>query len=180
VIWGRSSFDMVHIWSQSLGGRVNFFLHVRDSRRPEEGTAVGRFLKRMFKLSLLAAAAYAVWRWFEAQRSESDLRWEAQPAPYPPRPRVENSPPATPVTATPPATPSAPEAAPAAAAPAAAGDAWVEPVDGVCPTSHPVKAKMSSRIYHVEGGLNYGRVHPDRCYRDPAAAEADGLRRAAR
>jgi hypothetical protein len=139
---------------------------------------VRRFLKRMFKLSLLAAAAYAVWRWFEAQRSESDLRWEAQPAPYPPRPRVENSPPATPVTSTPPATASAPEAAPTTQA--AAGDPWVEPIDGVCPTSHPVKAKMSSRIYHVEGGLNYGRVHPDRCYRDPAAAEADGLRRAAR
>jgi hypothetical protein len=129
---------------------------------------VGRFLKRVFKLSLLAAAVYAVWRWFEAQRSESELRWEAQPAPFPPQPRVDNSPPASPVTATPPA------------APAAVSDAWVEPVDGVCPTTHPVKAKMSSRIYHVVGGLNYERMRPDRCYRDPAAAEADGLRRAAR
>jgi hypothetical protein len=128
---------------------------------------VGRFLKRVFKLSLLAAAVYAVWRWFEAQRSESDLRWEAQHAPYPPRPRIENSPPATPVTARP-------------THPAAPGDAWVEPVDGACPGTHPVKAKMSSRIYHVAGDLNYVRTHPDRCYRDPAAAEADGLRRAER
>jgi hypothetical protein len=133
---------------------------------------VGRFLKRMFKLGLLAAAAYAVWRWFETQRSESDLRWQSQPPPYPPQPRIEESPPATPVTAT------APAATPAV--PPDAGAAWIEPVDGACPASHPVKAKMSSRIYHVEGGLNYGRTHPDRCYRDSAAAEADGLRRAAR
>lgn len=157
---------MVDSWSQLARGGVNFFVRVRDSRHARRGKAVGRFLKRMFKLGLLAAAAYAVWRWFEAQRTESDLRWQSQPAPYPPQPRIEESPPATPVTAT--------------ATPAAAGDAWVEPVDGACPASHPVKAKMSSRIYHVEGGLNYGRTHPDRCYRDPAAAEADGLRRAAR
>jgi hypothetical protein len=128
----------------------------------------------MFKLGLLAGVAYALWRWFEAQRSESDLRWEAQPAPYPPQPRIENAPPATPVVATPPAA----EAEPASSA--AAGDAWVEPVDGACPATHPVKAKMSSRIFHVAGGLNYQRTRPDRCYRDPAAAEADGLRRAAR
>ena len=29
-------------------------------------------------------------------------------------------------------------------------------------------------------GLNYERTHPDRCYRDAAAAEADGLRKSAR
>lgn len=149
---------------------------------------MGRLLKRMFKLGLLAAAGYAVWRWFEAQRSESDLRWESQPAPYPPRPRIEESPPATPVTATATsvtATSPGAEAGSAAATEAAptaadAGDAWVEPVGDSCPVSHPVKAKMSSRIYHVEGGLNYERTHPDRCYRDAGAAEADGLRRAAR
>jgi hypothetical protein len=43
-----------------------------------------------------------------------------------------------------------------------------------------VKAKMSSKIFHVAGGLNYERTRPDRCYRDPAAAEADGLRKSAR
>ncbi len=68
----------------------------------------------------------------------------------------------------------------AQAAPASGGDAWVEPTEGTCPASHPVKAKMSSKIFHVEGGLNYARTHPDRCYRDPAAAEADGLRKSAR
>jgi hypothetical protein len=54
---------------------------------------------------------------------------------------------------------------------------WVEPTsDGGCPESHPVKAKMTSGIFHVPGGLNYPRTRPDRCYIDGAAAEADGLR----
>ncbi len=133
---------------------------------------MGRFLKRMFKLSLVAGVAYAAWRWFESQRSESDLSWEAQPAPYPPQPRTDNpAPAAKPVTATEPA---AAQGAPTG------GGAWVEPTGGTCPASHPVKAKMSSKIFHVEGGLNYARTHPDRCYRDAAAAEADGLRKSAR
>jgi hypothetical protein len=125
-------------------------------------------------LSVVAGTAYAVWRWFESQRSESGMNWEAQPAPFPPQPRTENpSPPATPVTAT---EPVAAQATPATGG----GDAWVEPTGGACPASHPVKAKMSSKIFHVEGGLNYERTHPDRCYRDAAAAEADGLRKSAR
>ena len=53
--------------------------------------------------------------------------------------------------------------------------AWVEPVGNACPASYPVKAKNSSRIYHVVGGVNYERTVPDRCYRDEAAAEADGF-----
>jgi hypothetical protein len=53
---------------------------------------------------------------------------------------------------------------------------WVDPVDGACPGTHPVKGKLSSKIFHVAGGLNYERTVPDRCYLDPAAAEADGLR----
>jgi len=58
--------------------------------------------------------------------------------------------------------------------------AWVDPVDEACPSSHPVKAKMASKIFHVPGGLSYERTKPDRCYRDAAAAEADGLRAAKR
>jgi hypothetical protein len=138
---------------------------------------VRRFVRRVFMLSVVAGTAYAVWRWFESQRSDSGLSWEAQPAPFPPQPRVENPPPepsnpspAAPVTAT----------EPVGAQAAAGGDGWVEPTDGTCPASHPVKAKMSSKIFHVEGGLNYERTHPDRCYRDAATAEADGLRKSAR
>jgi hypothetical protein len=132
----------------------------------------------MFMLSVVVGTAYVVWRWFESRRSDSGLSWEAQPPPFPPRPRVENPPvPATPVSKAEPVT--ATEPAGAQAAPAG-GDGWVEPTDGTCPASHPVKAKMSSKIFHVEGGLNYQRTHPDRCYRDAAAAEADGLRKSAR
>jgi hypothetical protein len=53
--------------------------------------------------------------------------------------------------------------------------AWVAPVDRACPTSHPIKAKDSSGIYHVPGGVSYARTVPDRCYCDEAAAEADGF-----
>jgi hypothetical protein len=58
--------------------------------------------------------------------------------------------------------------------------AWVEPTGGVCPTSHPVKAKLASKIFHVPGMANYERTNPDRCYVDATAAEADGLRAAKR
>jgi hypothetical protein len=54
--------------------------------------------------------------------------------------------------------------------------AWVEPDDGACPATHPVKVKLASGIFHVPGGLAYDRTAPDRCYRDAAAAEADGFR----
>ena len=63
---------------------------------------------------------------------------------------------------------------------AEAGAAWLEPVDGDCPSTHPVKAKMSSGIYHLPGMVAYARTHPDRWYRDAASAEADGLRPAKR
>jgi hypothetical protein len=57
---------------------------------------------------------------------------------------------------------------------------WVEPVDGTCPTSHPVKAKLASKIFHLPGMLNYERTRPDRCYADADAATTDGLRPAKR
>ncbi len=57
---------------------------------------------------------------------------------------------------------------------------WVEPVGGACPGSHPVKAKLASGIFHAPGNAAYERTRPDRCYLDPAAAKADGLRPAKR
>ena len=57
---------------------------------------------------------------------------------------------------------------------------WVEPSGDGCPTTHPVKAKLSSKIFHVPGSASYDRTNPDRCYVDAAAAEADGLRPAKR
>jgi hypothetical protein len=58
--------------------------------------------------------------------------------------------------------------------------AWVEPTGAVCPPSHPVKAKLSSRLFHLPGMFAYARTVPDRCYRGEAEAEADGLRKAKR
>ena len=57
---------------------------------------------------------------------------------------------------------------------------WTEPVDGACPDGFPVKAKLSSGIFHVPGMVNYARTTPDRCYASPEAAAADGLRPAKR
>lgn len=65
-----------------------------------------------------------------------------------------------------------------ATAPASAP--WVEPEGKTCPATHPVKAKLSSRLYHLPGMLAYDRTVPDRCYVDPPAAEADGFSRAKR
>lgn len=58
--------------------------------------------------------------------------------------------------------------------------AWVEPVDGSCPASHPIKAKLSSGLFHLPGMLAYERTKPDRCYGSEDAAAADGLTRAKR
>jgi hypothetical protein len=58
--------------------------------------------------------------------------------------------------------------------------AWVGPDGNACPASHPVKAKLGSRIFHVPGMANYARTVPDRCYVDASAAEGDGFRRAKR
>ena len=57
---------------------------------------------------------------------------------------------------------------------------WVDPADGACPATHPVKAKLASKIFHLPGMANYDRTHPDRCYLGAAEAEADGLRPAKR
>ena len=56
--------------------------------------------------------------------------------------------------------------------------AWIEPVNGACPPTHPIKVKTTSGIYHVPGGQFYERTRPERCYVDAAAAEADGYRAA--
>lgn len=58
--------------------------------------------------------------------------------------------------------------------------AWVPPEEGSCPPGYPIKAKEASGIFHVPGGLAYDRTVPDRCYRDVAAAEADGYRQSKR
>lgn len=62
-------------------------------------------------------------------------------------------------------------------APTAASPRWVAPdSSGGCPDGFPVKVKLSSGLYHEPGAAAYGRTRPDRCYRDAAAARADGFR----
>ena len=120
------------------------------------------WLRRALGLGVLAAAAYAVWRAVDANRTEHDTGWEPQPFPFPPQPR-QTAPEREQTTPTAPATP-----------------AWVEPVGDTCPRSHPVKAKVASGIFHVPGGQSYDRTIADRCYVDAAAAQADGFRAAKR
>jgi hypothetical protein len=109
---------------------------------------------RAIGLGVLAGTGYAVWRAIEANRT-TEVGWEPQPFPFPPQPRAAG--PSVDTTST-----------------------WVDPDDGACPASHPVKAKLASGIYHLPGGQSYDRTRPDRCYRDRGAAEADGLRAAKR
>lgn len=81
------------------------------------------------------------------------------------------------VTADPPVAPAVPPA-PAAAEDTTPGPAstWVAPVAGGCPEGYPIKAKASSRIFHIPEGAFYGRTVPDRCYPTVGAAAADGFR----
>jgi hypothetical protein len=112
-------------------------------------------LKRLFGLSVLAAAGYAMWRAYERRKVDTGVTWDPQPFPYPPQPHTEAA---------------APDNAPVAEA------GWIEPDGGACPTSHPVKAKLNSGIFHIPGGANYDRTKADRCYASAEAAETDGLR----
>jgi hypothetical protein len=130
-----------------------------------ENPRVRRWFGRLLRLGAIAAIGYAAVRVVRAARREladGARGWEAGPFPYPPVPAVRGD-----------------ELAPSA--PASDGDArWVEPVDGACPASYPVKVKTGSGIFHVPGGASYERTRPDRCYCDAAAAVADGYRAARR
>src|SRR5262245_33340727 len=131
-----------------------------------------RAVKRVFLLGVIAGIGYAIWRAVQARIAPATggIEWDTAPFPFPPVPR--------PSVAVDPA-PSETETTPAAGANGATPD-WVESDNGTCPATHPVKGKLSSGIFHVPGGQNYERTHADRCYVDPAAAEADGLRKSQR
>jgi hypothetical protein len=133
---------------------------------------------------MLAGIGYAVWRTLKTRLLEppAPIDWEPAPFPFPPVPRPATSAASAASAAE---IAEAPVPAPASEpaptpAPASTNDAWVEPDDGVCPASHPVKAKLRSGIFHVPGGQNYDRTHADRCYLDADAAQADGLRQSQR
>ena len=119
-----------------------------------------RWLKRFLGVGVVAGVAYAIWRVLDERSRASELTWTAQPFPSPPRPELRedvaerHTEPPVDTTVV----------------------AWVEPDGDGCPATHPVKAKLASGIFHEPGGQMYDRTMPDRCYRDAAAALADGLR----
>jgi hypothetical protein len=188
-MWG------VRLHEQEEGGRP---LHPDDhplaGRARQAGTTLEAVLRRSFRFGLTAGVllglAFALVKVLGGRRTS-----EPEPAPFPARawPRLEPDPDVVPASRSTslepdPEAPSPPARKPAAkkataekaAAKANASSAWVEPSGDVCPTSHPVKAKLSSKIFHLPGMLNYDRTKPDRCYRDGGSAEADGLRPAKR
>ncbi len=131
-----------------------------------------KLLRRGVLAGILAGGAYAAWRFLAARAPDTGgVTFRTSPFPGPPRPVPRPTPIATPAADVAPAAPSGP-------APVSSNGAspWVEPVDGSCPLTHPVKAKLSSGIFHEPGGGNYDRIRAERCYVDPEAAIADGLR----
>lgn len=132
---------------------------------------MARFIRRLLVFALLGAAVAAAVR---ALRGRPALTAPPDTGPTWP-PLAPNGP-----AQAEPANVATVATAPAVTEAVAAGQAWVEPVDGACPTGYPIKANTSSRIYHVPGGQFYERTVPERCYTDPQAAEADGYRAARR
>jgi hypothetical protein len=125
-------------------------------------------VKRLMGVGVVGGALYAAWRAYQARMPTptTEGSWEPAPFPFPPIPRPSS--PRPPVNIVPDG------AAPHLERPSVGLS--IEPLDGTCPASHPVKGKLASGIYHLPGGLNYERTRPDRCYVDAAAAESDGLR----
>jgi hypothetical protein len=150
-------------------------------------TTLDAVIRRGFRLGLrlgmLAGLGYAVLKML--RRREPDAApsgaptWPpVTPATKRPAPQPEVRPDPRPEPSAAPEVPTAAPVPPPAAPPA---HAWVEPSsDDLCPQSHAIKAKLSSKIFHLPGMLAYERTKPDRCYAEESAAEADGLRKAKR
>jgi len=98
-----------------------------------------------------------------------------------PEPEPEPEP-STPATKAPAIKKAAKKATPAkkAAKKAAKLPAWVVAEGSVCPPTHPVKAKLASRLFHLPGMFAYDRTKPDRCYLDASTAVEDGFTSAKR
>jgi len=145
-------------------------------------------VKRPFRVAawivFLVVVTSALWRVVLLRRSTRAL--EPFTRPWPPIAEAEPEPEAAPAgaarsvepepgqaTARPPR-PVEPEPEAATARP----PRWVEPSDGACPASHPIKAKLGSRIFQPPGMSNYQRTRADRCYESDEAAIADGFTRA--
>ena len=171
---------------------------------------VRRSFRFGLRLGLLFGIGFAVFKTVQSRRASSEPPapepWKPitdsvpRPAPAPAAPTIQPEPPVDEVgepilepAPEPPAAPARP--APAKAVKKAAkaarkaakttkkaspAPAYVEPSDGICPPTHPIKAKLASRLFHAPGMFAYPRTRPDRCYRDADAAVADGFTSAKR
>jgi hypothetical protein len=147
---------------------------------------IRRTLRGALWLGLLAGLVFVVSKLLRTRSgapASVDLRAPTDPSgparePWPPLETSVEPPPLPP----PPAAPveSEPAAAQTEPVPKKTLPPWVAPEDGICPATHPVKAKLSSGIFQVEGNAMYARTRPDRCYQTPEAAAEDGLRPAKR
>jgi hypothetical protein len=140
---------------------------------------IRRSFRSGWRLGLLAGLAIAIYKAIQARQAQPEI-----PARDPWPPVAPPAPVAVPATP-PAATQAKVEATAAAAAPAPKpatepARGWVEPSEGACPTTHPIKAKLSSKIFHLPGMFAYERTNADRCYASEEAAEADGLHKAKR
>ncbi len=155
-------------------------------------------LRRIVTLVVLVAGAWLLWRrlWPRADGSSSPDWAPAAPVPAPPAslpPEVVTAP-SSPEPPTAPLAPAPPETGHPLGAVrdrlasieadaeglSETADGWVGACDGQCPESHPVKAKVRSRLFHLPGMMAYARTNADRCYQSADRAEADGFTRAKR
>lgn len=118
---------------------------------------MSKIVRRGALLGIAAGAVYAIVRFLAARTPDTGgVQYQVQPFPMPPKPV---------------SVPAGNTTNGAAVDPDEAGD---------CPLTHPIKGKLASGIYHMPGAFAYDRTRADRCYRDEAAAQDDGLRAAKR
>lgn len=186
---------MALLLSQAEGARVKIVLPL-----------VRKMLRIGVKTGLLVAILLAVMKLVQARRTRPEDEWApAGPESWPPvqdtvdveppapvvtrpTPPVKKAPPQkipaarkAPASKKAPATRRAPSARKAADLPPTKGrTTWVGPTGRICPPSHPVKAKLSSRIFHLPGMAAYNRTTPDRCYVDESSAVEDGFTKSKR
>ena len=156
-----------------------------------------RLLRRVLRLGLLAGVGVGILKVVKGRKAPDPWAdsWVSTGVPGATRPSpapVAAATPKPPATAPKPAAPAGSKASkpgskgPARRSPTGKAEEppgerlWVAANDGVCPQSHPVKAKLSSKIFHTPASRNYTRTKADRCYPDEASAQADGLRPAQR
>ena len=136
-------------------------------------------MKRLVKLLTLVAVIAVVVAVLKRRPAPPSASPTAPPTPV--TPKAAAAKPQMPTMPTMPTVTEAPAEATAAPVADETATGWVEPTaDGGCPDGYPVKAKVSSKIFHVPGGVLYDKAVPDRCYATPEAAVADGFRQSLR